>query len=69
MDEGQWPVFHFEGWSEGYGAFTYSIKERDRIINYIKKQKEHHRNVTFTDEYKSLLDEHGITYDENYLFT
>lgn len=60
---------HFEGWAEGYGAFTYSIKERDRIVNYIKKQKERHRTVTFTEDYKSLLDEHGITYDEKYLFT
>lgn len=60
---------HFEGWAEGYGAFTYSIKERDRIINYIKKQKEHHQQVTFNDEYKALLEEHGITYDEKHLFT
>ena len=59
----------FEGWAGGYGAFTYSIKERDRVINYIKKQKEHHRKVTFDDEYKFLLDEHGIAYDEKYLFT
>ena len=59
----------FEGWAEGYGAFTYSIKERDRVLNYIKKQKEHHRKITFPDEYKSLLNEHGIIYDEKYLFT
>ncbi|WP_461125881.1 IS200/IS605 family transposase [Spirosoma aerophilum] len=59
----------FEGWAEGYGAFTYSIKERDRVINYIKKQKEHHKQVTFTDEYKVLLDENGVSYDEKHLFT
>jgi putative transposase len=59
----------FEGWAEGYGAFTYSIKERDRVTNYIKKQKEHHQKVTFNDEYKALLDEHGIPYNEKHLFT
>lgn len=59
----------FEGWSEGYGAFTYSIRERDKIINYIKNQKEHHKKVLFPDEYTALLDEHGVTYDERYLFT
>lgn len=59
----------FDGWSVGYGAFTYSIRERDILINYIKKQKEHHRKVVFLDEYKALLEEHGITYDEKYLFT
>jgi putative transposase len=58
----------FEGWADGYGAFTYSIRERDKIVNYIKKQKEHHQKVTFMDEYKALLEEHGIKYDENYLF-
>ncbi|KAB7730933.1 IS200/IS605 family transposase [Rudanella paleaurantiibacter] len=64
---GNFPAF--EGWAVGYGAFTYSIKERDRIINYIKKQKEHHRKITYETEYKSLLDEHGVTYDERHLFT
>lgn len=59
----------FEGWAKGYGAFTYSIKERDRVIDYIKRQKEHHRKVTFDNEYKTLLNEHGVTYDEKYLFT
>jgi putative transposase len=59
---------NFEGWSEGYGAFTISIKKRDNVITYIKNQKEHHKKVSFMDEYKSLLDEYGIEYDEKYLF-
>jgi len=33
----------FEGWQDGYGAFTYSIHEKDKIINYVKNQKEHHK--------------------------
>ncbi|MGK2864590.1 MAG: IS200/IS605 family transposase [Chitinophagaceae bacterium] len=28
----------FEGWQDGYGAFTYSVREKDMIINYIKNQ-------------------------------
>ena len=32
----------FSGWQDGYGAFTYSIREKDMIIDYIKNQKEHH---------------------------
>ena len=59
----------FEGWSDGYGAFTYSIRQRDVIINYVKRQKEHHKKETFPDEYKALLNEHGVEYDEKYLFT
>ena len=57
----------FEGWAEGYGAFTISHNDRDRVIEYIKNQKEHHKKVTFIDEYKSLLQEFGIEYDEKYL--
>ena len=57
----------FDGWQDGYGAFTYSIREKDMIINYIKNQKEHHKTETFYDEYKRLLIENGITFDEKYL--
>ncbi|HLR76771.1 MAG TPA: IS200/IS605 family transposase [Balneolaceae bacterium] len=57
----------FNGWQEGYGAFTYSIKEKDRLINYIKNQQEHHKKVTFRDEYRNLLEEHDIKFDEKYL--
>lgn len=57
----------FEGWQDGYGAFTYSVRERDMIINYIKNQKEHHRSENFYDEYKRLLIENGIEFDEKYL--
>ena len=37
------------------------------IINYIKNQKEHHKIETFYDEYKRLLIENGIEFDEKYL--
>jgi Transposase and inactivated derivatives len=57
----------FEGWQTGYGAFTYSIREKNMIINYIKKQKTHHQSETFYDEYKRLLIENGIEFDEKYL--
>ena len=38
------------------------------IINYIRKQKQHHQKETFVDEYKRLLIEHGVKFDERYLF-
>lgn len=58
----------FEEWQSGYGAFTYSEREKDMIINYIKNQKEHHKNESFEDEYKSLLKPHGVEFDEKYLW-
>ena len=57
----------FGGWQVGYGAFTYSIRERDMIINYIKNQKEHHRSESFYVEYKRLLVENDIEFDDKYL--
>jgi putative transposase len=59
---------NFAGWQDGYGAFTYSIKEKDRLIEYVKNQEEHHKIKTFKEEYIELLNEHGIEYDEKYLF-
>lgn len=64
-ESGKFPAF--EGWQDGYGAFTYSIKEKDILINYIKNQKQHHRSETFHDEFKRLLIENGIEFDEKYL--
>jgi len=57
----------FQGWQDGYGAFTYSIKEKDRLIEYVKNQEEHHKTKTFREEYIELLNEHGIEFDEKYL--
>ncbi|MCB2194559.1 MAG: IS200/IS605 family transposase [Bacteroidetes bacterium] len=57
----------FSGWQDGYGAFTYSISAKDNLIEYVKKQKEHHKKRNFKEEYIKLLEEHGIEYDEKYL--
>ena len=51
---------NFNGWQNGYGAFTYSIKAKDNLIEYVKNQKQHHRKLNFRNEYINLLNEHGI---------
>lgn len=56
----------FEGWQDGYGAFTYSIRERDMIINYIKNQKQHHKKENFETEYRRLLIDNDLEIDERY---
>ena len=58
----------FEEWQTGYGAFNYSEREKEMIINYIENQKEHHQNVSFEVEYKDLLKSHGVEFDEKYLW-
>ena len=57
----------FNGWQDGYGAFTYSISAKDHLIDYVKNQKEHHRRESFEDEYKNLLKEFHIDFDEKFL--
>lgn len=56
----------FSGWGESYAAFSYSKNDVPKIINYIKNQKEHHRVVTFAEEYRNFLLENGINPDEKY---
>jgi len=56
----------FKGWAEGYGSFTCSYKDLDRLVEYIKNQKEHHKKITFEEEYRILLLEYGITPDEKF---
>jgi len=57
----------FNGWQDGYGAFTYSIGAKDNLIEYVKNQEVHHKENTFRKEYIKLLDEHDIDYEEKYL--
>ncbi|MBJ2187087.1 MAG: IS200/IS605 family transposase [Muribaculaceae bacterium] len=56
----------WEGWSEGYGAFSYSHKELPSVKNYIMNQKTHHAVTPFIDEYKQWLMEMGIEPDSPY---
>jgi putative transposase len=58
----------FGGWADGYAGLTYAWKAKDMIVNYIKNQQEHHKKETFEEEYKRLLEEHGIRFDPKYLF-
>ncbi len=57
----------FSNCQEGYGAFTYSTNDKNNIVNYIKDQEEHHKKVSFIDEYKEMLDAAGIKYELKYL--
>jgi len=56
----------FNGWQTGYGAFTYSYDAKEHLIEYIKNQEEHHKTMTFLDEYQNFLNEFGIEFYEKY---
>jgi putative transposase len=53
-------------WQEGYGAFTVSYSQRDRVYGYIEGQKAHHQKQSFAEEYESFLMKHGIDFDRRF---
>ncbi len=55
-------------WQEGYGAFSNSRSQIDKVVKYILNQKEHHKTKRFLDEYTSMLQDYKIDYDEKYIF-
>lgn len=57
----------FENWQEGYAAFTISFDQKDKLIEYIKNQEEHHRKLSFQEECEKIFEEFGIKYDPKFL--
>jgi REP element-mobilizing transposase RayT len=55
-------------WQQEYGAFSVSLSQLDKTIEYIKGQEAHHKNMTFQEEFVTLLKRHRIEYDERYLW-
>ena len=54
----------FNGWADGYGSFTCSYMDMERVIEYIKNQQEHHRKKSFEEEYRILILGSGVKIDE-----
>lgn len=55
-------------WQEGYGYFSHSHAELDKVIQYVLNQKEHHRKRSFREEYLEILNRCEVDYKEEYLF-
>jgi REP element-mobilizing transposase RayT len=55
-------------WQDGYAAFTVSKSQLPDVVEYAAHQREHHRVRTFQDEYRALLEKHGIEFDERYVW-
>jgi len=55
-------------WQSGYGGFSYSHSQLNNIVQYIMKQKEHHKRKTFREEYLNILKSFNIKYENKYLF-
>lgn len=55
-------------WQDGYGIFSVSHSQVEKVTEYIKNQHEHHKTATYEDEFRKLLKKHHIEYDEGYLW-
>lgn len=62
-----WSSSKFE-WQDGFGAFSYSKSQIDSVCKYILNQEEHHKKITFRDEYLDFLNKFGIEYKPEYVF-
>ncbi len=55
-------------WQDGFGAFTYSKSQIDKVVKYVLDQPEHHKKRSFKNEYVLLLQKFEIDYDPIYVF-
>jgi putative transposase len=62
------PMLPKFSWQSGYGAFSVSESNLQKVEAYIRNQEEHHRKVTFQEEYRLFLKRHNIPYDERYVW-
>ena len=64
----QWPALRDFYWQRGYGCFGVSATHRDSVKGYVLNQEEHHRTVTFKEEFIRLLETNQVAYDERYVW-
>ena len=64
----RWPERRLFWWQGGYGAFSVSESNRGAVIQYIQDQEQHHRRISFQDEFLALLKRHGVEFDERYMW-
>jgi putative transposase len=55
-------------WQSGYGAFAVEVGRLEVVSSYIMRQEEHHERVSFQDEFRLILSEHGIEWDEQFVW-
>ena len=53
-------------WQTGYAAFAVSYSNIEKVTEYIAAQAEHHRTVSFQDEFLAFPRKHKIVFDERY---
>lgn len=60
--------YHDFCWQGGYGVFSVSESKVPEVRDYIDNQEQHHKRMTFQEEYRLLCQRHGIEIDERYVW-
>ncbi|MGD1100497.1 MAG: IS200/IS605 family transposase [Terriglobia bacterium] len=64
----QSPALRAFHWQSGHGGFSVSPSEAEAVAEYIDRQEEHNRVVSFQEEYRKFLQTYGVEYDERYVW-
>ncbi|MBA2705925.1 MAG: IS200/IS605 family transposase [Blastocatellia bacterium] len=51
-------------WGRGYGAFSVSHSDVERVAAYIAGQEEHHRRKSFAEEFELFVQKYGLEWHE-----
>lgn len=54
-------------WQAGFGGFSYSISQIDAVVKYINNQVQHHKKISFIEEYLDFLEKFQVSFDERYI--
>ena len=64
----KWPTLPSSAWQLGYGTFSVSKSNVRNVLKYIYNQEQHHRKLTYQDEFLGFLHKHEIEYDPRYIW-
>ncbi|HUL43743.1 MAG TPA: IS200/IS605 family transposase [Bacteroidota bacterium] len=67
VNEKRWINKKFR-WQEGFGAFSYSHSQIEKVVGYIRDQEKHHARKSFGEEYVLMLKKFNVGYVDKYLF-
>ena len=67
INEQKWLRSKFS-WQKGFGGFSYSRSQLDKVVKYIENQEEHHKKRTFREEYIEMLKKFKVKFDDKYIF-
>jgi putative transposase len=62
------PAFADFHWQKGYGAFSIGYLDADTVVSYIRNQEEHHRQTPYQDEFRNLMRQNNVEFDERYMW-